>query len=112
MLLFIQFLALLCSLPLRLLRERDQWGAAFVLLIVLGPLLCYGGLVLFFPEVNGAEESTRSTPRPGVRFVPNVCFACTGEIPEGRSVCPTCGWDFKAAHPSKVAAGASSGLDD
>ena len=81
----------LCGLPLYLLPESLQPLGAIIFLVVFWPATLYWGFTIFFPDAY-------STPPEPVQpaFTPKVCFSCTASMPAGSSVCPSCGWTFKA----------------
>ena len=89
MILVIQFIGWLCSLPLALLPGKLRIIVAIALLFILGPPIHYWGFTLFFPGVQ-------PDPEPATDPEASSCAACGTAIPPGKETCPHCGWTYKS----------------
>lgn len=87
MLIVIQLIAWLCSLPLSLVPEGIRNTAEIVALIVLGPVICYLGFAIFYPNYEPQLDSSD--------LESSFCVSCQSLIPPSSDNCPKCGWTYK-----------------
>ena len=87
MLIVIQLIGWLCILPLYLLPESIQEYAMLLFLFALGPVICYWGFSMFYPDYQQQPDF------PDLESA--FCVSCQSAIPPDSDTCPKCGWTYK-----------------